>query len=487
MNRRDFLKMVAAAGATSAAGSILAGSEVPLLKLGVLSDIHLRCFPHREDYFRKALLWFRDKGADAVVIAGDIADSGRVTELKLCADTWFSVFPDDKAPDGRRVERLFVFGNHCVDAWRWAANNPHYRSPISNEAQRLADSIGYADVRQRAWRELFHEDFAPIWMKTVNGIPIVGAHWEKRGDGIAIEEFMKVHGKMIDPTLPFFYIQHEHPKDTCFGSWAWGHDDGRSTRALSRFPKAVAFSGHSHYSLTDERTVWQGAFTSINTASLFDVSLDFSLRENASGNRFGYKGEKRPHRMPALAKGDVRQGQFVTVYCDKLVVERHDFKYDLPLGCNWEVPLPAAAGGPFSYASRRARRTAPAFGPNAKVEVRERNDPKGEVFYDVTFPRADSRNGCRVFEYEVTATLVADEVDLVQAQRRVLAPDFHLPECEKLMRGGACTFSSEDLQLSGEYRFSVRPVECFGLKGGAIESSPFTISAKGAMQSAQKG
>ena len=50
------------------------------------------------------------RGAGAVLVSGDIAESGNRAQLKAFADTWYGVFPGDKAPDGRRVERLFVYG-----------------------------------------------------------------------------------------------------------------------------------------------------------------------------------------------------------------------------------------------------------------------------------------------------------------------------------------------------------------------------------------
>ena len=68
------------------------------LRIGVLSDVHLRN-PGDEATFLKALAYFRDHGADGVLIAGDIADTGRAAELKICADSWFKTFPNGKAPD----------------------------------------------------------------------------------------------------------------------------------------------------------------------------------------------------------------------------------------------------------------------------------------------------------------------------------------------------------------------------------------------------
>ena len=177
------------------------------LFLGVISDVHLRR-PGDEDILRKTLEYFRDRGVDGVIVAGDLVDVGRYEPLKRFADTWFGVFPNDRAPDGRHVERLFVYGNHCVTAWTWG-------KPYKDKTEQArAEAIGFGDNRGKVWDEVFHEEFKPIWMKTVKGIPVIGAHWEERGHGIAIEDFMKAHGKEIDPKLPFVYTQHAHPKNT---------------------------------------------------------------------------------------------------------------------------------------------------------------------------------------------------------------------------------------------------------------------------------
>ena len=468
MRRREFLQGMIGAGVLSGMGLLKSAGAAArpgaLLRMGVLSDIHLRNLGN-ETTFVKALEYFRDHGAEAVLIAGDFADTGRIFQAKMLADAWFKVFPNDRAPDGRHVERLFIYGNHCVTAWTWG--NPYKDKP----EQAKAEAIGFGENRARIWDELFHEEFKPIWMKTVKGIPVIGAHWEERGGGVAIEEFMRTHGKEIDPKLPFVYTQHAHPKDTCFGSWAWGHDDGRATRALMPFANAVAFSGHSHYTLTDERSVWQGAFTSINTSSLKYSSTDYALRENMNCNDCGFRGEGRRHRMNQVKTDDGRQGMLVSYFDDHLAIERRDFVYGESLGDDWVVPLPAA-NETFSYSKRAAQRMTPEFAEGAKVSV-EVTAPKNEKdFTHVTlaFPAAIVRGGCRPYEYEVTAVLQEDDVDLVQAQRRMLSPDYYLPAA-KVVKNVTFTFAAEDLPIKGRYRFEVRPVECFGKKGAAIVSN----------------
>ena len=480
MKRREFLQGMTGIGMLAGLGCYKTAFAGPrtgaLLQLGVISDVHLKSNPGTERTLLKALEYFRDHGAEAVLVAGDIADAGCRQELQLFADTWAKVFPNDKAPDGRHVERLIVYGNHCMEGWRW---NKYMRESPEAAAR---DGLGYAPSRAKIWEAVFHEEFKPIWMKTVKGIPIIGAHWETRETnpkGIEIESFMAAHGKEIDPKLPFIYTQHAHPKDTCFGSWAWGHDDGRSTRALSPFPNAIAFSGHSHYALTDERTVWQGAFTSINASSLSYPSFDYALRENLPGNSSGYRGEKRPHRMAQIGPRNDGHGMLVSVFADHLEIERRSFVYGETLGDNWVVPLPAA-NETYSYAKRAAKRVAPEFAAEAKVAVvvtpkKDEKDEKDFTHITLTFPAAQPRSGCRVNEYEVTAVLCEDDVELVQAQRRMISPDHHRP-LSRLVKEVSFVFAAEDLPLKGNYRFDVRPIECFGKKGAAIASDLVKIS-----------
>lgn len=478
VSRRNFLfgssafAILAGGRAFCAPSGAFDGGDAKL-RFGVMSDVHL-VEPGDEDTLVATLKYYRSRGVDGVMVAGDIADYGRVDQFKLFADTWFSVFPDDKGEDGRHVERLFVYGNHDIDAWKW--KRPWNRG--LDEESLKKQGIGSGDNRSRLWEELFHEKYEPIWMKKVRGYTFIGAHW-KNGKHTDIAGFLKAHENEIDKDLPFFYVQHAHPKDTCFGSWAWGHDDGTSTRALSRFPNAVAFSGHSHYTLADDRTVWQGSFTSINTASLKYPSLDYSLRDNvAHDNGFGYRGEKGRIKPSPLFSGEKlsRQAMLVTVYDDRMVIERREFVSGLSLGDDWVILLPVAASKPFAYAEQAKRKVAPEFPEGAKVAVDFVEDENKEVGMTarLVLPRAEERGGCRVFDYEVTAVLFEEDVDLVQVQRRFIAPDFFLPLEQKI---ATCEFRIplSDLKLKGRYRFRVVPIESFGKKGRAIWSDTIKV------------
>ncbi|MBQ5795148.1 MAG: metallophosphoesterase, partial [Kiritimatiellae bacterium] len=164
IERRDFITgMLAGAGFVSgcrAMAPFVGGGNVRL-KFGVVSDVHVELAAdgrslaagYDTQTFERTLTYFRDCGVDAVMIAGDIADIGFVSELKAVADAWFKVFPGDRAPDGRKVERLFVFGNH--DAYALKKGGDVFKDPAELRREAIE-----ADPR-KAWDFCFHEEWTP--------------------------------------------------------------------------------------------------------------------------------------------------------------------------------------------------------------------------------------------------------------------------------------------------------------------------------------
>ena len=138
----------------------------PALTFGVLSDVHIglasggrKLHPNYDTrHLEKAFAYFRDQGADAVVIAGDMAHHGCAGELKAVADAWFKVFPNDRAPDGRHVERLFVFGNHDNGAKRAAA--------VFGDVQAAVKANLLTLDPKRHWDAAFHEEWTPFFRRS---------------------------------------------------------------------------------------------------------------------------------------------------------------------------------------------------------------------------------------------------------------------------------------------------------------------------------
>lgn len=451
MRRRNFIKSVLSFSAVPYMRTFAAQSK-PYLRMGVLSDTHVRKPGWSLDPFIGALKWFDSQKVDGVIIAGDIVDQGLTEQLRHVGAAWDSIFPDNKAVDGRRVEKVFVTGNHDNHFWKHSSAAKLY----PDEKERFERSM--AKDFNAAWMECFHEDFIRLYRKEIKGYSFLGFQYGSKG----LAEFIGKEKATLDPSKPFFYVQHQHLKDTCYGSWAWGRDRGESTKALSKCPNAVAFSGHSHYSLTDERSVWQGSFTSIGTASLSYIGVpDDVFYENARDD------EKRVKEMPAFSLRGGKHGMLMDVFADRIVLQRRNFatKDVESLGPDWTIPLPFAEPPPFSFASRASKVAVPKFPESAKVTVISRDGENRDKVkrrqLSVEFPVATE--GGRVFDYEVR--VLEPDAESPSLVRRVISPTFHLSH--KNDKGTvSCVFA--DSELPSKCTFAVYPRTSFGRCGKPI-------------------
>ena len=485
LSRRSFL----AAGTAFSLAGCCGGQDVvrsaghggrPRLKIGVLSDIHVT---KRENAgtFEKALRWFAEQGVDGVLVTGDLGTKGTIDEIEVVAETWYKVFPGDKANDGRHVERLFLLGNHDVDGFVSKASWPKRQTPSREEAEKTC----LAFHREETWKRLFNEQYRQIVVKKVKGYTFVLNSWVSRElhEKDILEDFWKGFAPTVDPDMPFFYCQHPHPRDTCSAGyllggafWHGGWDDGTSTRLLSSHPNCIALSGHSHYPIDDERAIWQGDFTSVNCGCARGFAFTFPGREN--GHAVTDMKSGAVFQMPPIDIKRIRQGMLMEVFDDSVVFHRREFVYDQTLGPDWVVPLGRGAARPYAFEPRRLASQPPQFAEGASVDVVDRPDGKnrkGESCAQVVvaFPSAA---GERVFDYEVSAEVrIADFVRTV-ASKRVFSPDAFLGAAQD---GGkvTCVFAKSELPMGRGVRFVVRPFNCWG-KGGEPIASEFTGTQK---------
>ena len=466
MNRREFLQrstvLASAAylGTPSLANEFTADLEKPNLVIGIVSDIHLRGADTAETFIH-ALERFRGFEVDGVIIAGDMADQGLLPQLQTVADAWFKVFPKNKGINGKRTEPLFVYGNHDVEAHTWGGT-------IKSVGKETAEAQGIGPQRAKAWKQCFKEPYQPIWMKTIKGYHFIGAHWQNQNNVPGLEEFLEKHNAELTGEKPFFYIQHAHPKDTCNCAWAWGRDDGTVTKLLSNYPNAIAFSGHSHSPLDDDRDLWQGSFTSIGTSSL-KYLYPMPARENTYQDDWAVKP---PSQMPKMDPQDGRQGLLMRVYDNLITFARYEFVYDEIVGAAWRLPWPISTTEPLSFENRAKKAPIPQFPTDAKASVTtaQGKDRYGTEQEQVTvhFPTVLKKNaGVRAFDYEVQVEYDWLDVRNIACTKRVFSPKCYLGE-NKEEGEVICVFGESELPKDFAYRFAVRPCNCFGGKGKPI-------------------
>ena len=489
-NRRAFLQgFLASAGFVSLGGSrnlfaAPAGwspAGKANLTFGVLSDLHVRLwkdgkslsYHHDTKTFRKALEYFKSRGVDAVIIAGDLADKGLTDELEAIAKVWYEVFPE-----GCGVEKIFVYGNHDLDGHSYG----NYAAQCFKDEDIRKQHILATDMKGN-WERIFHESESSVFMKTVKGYRFIGSQWDHHiecegGDfGTLLKPFLDAHKDELTGDKPFFYVQHAHLKDTVFGPWAWGHDDGGATAALSAYPNAVAFSGHSHFSETDERAIWQGAFTAVCCSSLRYTGLIDCFRGDVKPDyENGFSGGESAI-MPRYDSNDGQQGLLVSVYDDAIVYERHDFRYGRKLGADWVqmlVPGVTSRRGadsqpPFAFEPRKAKEVPPAFAADATITTKttegkkrgKGRQPTLEAI-EIRFPAANA-SVTRPYGYRVRVG---------EVERFVLAQGYNMPLEDQRAQGESYITLAKAILPKGEkLKVTVEPFSSFGTFGNPIEGS----------------
>lgn len=475
---------------------------LPRAKFGILSDIHLnlgylppyKADPHSVDCFRKALQCMDGRAVDGVLISGDLTQIGQVTELRKVAEVWNEVFPNGRGHDGRSVARLFVYGDHEVETFYNDIYLKWFKQLGITEKLRPGDIEFYG--KERAWREAFGEPFVPIRRVNVRGYDFVLAHLVNRDeDGLrpdgplyipGLEEFFRTNS--FDAVKPFFYVQHKLPKGTVGGPTQSGQDSGRTSAILSRYPNAVGFCGHKHRTVTEELSLWQGAFTQIQVPALATL-LTAAGRENSKCSCEAPVSYP-PQQMPELPTWkDGAQALVMSIYDDRLVFERIDVLHNGEQVVEpWVVKWPQ--DGSAAYGKRGETAGVPQFAAGAKVTARARRgkDRTGaevdqvEVRFPAAASRFDREQGTwlpRAYDYEVTAILRKGVVRRIVSQKRVYSAKCYLPE-QYDTNDVVCVFGTCDLDDNHDtIAFEVRPSNAWGAQGAPIVSTPAPFYRKG--------
>lgn len=457
-SRRDFIL-------SGLAASFVAGCRTadlfgrPSLTFGVVSDVHVTS-RGTEARYEQALRFFKGRGADAVMVCGDITDWGTVNSFELLQEAWKRVF------GGTETVPLLCTGNHDFDGWWYGDMAMDMHASGHSESEAAVKAPGGVKA---VWERVFGEKYAPMRLRTVKGYDFVSAEYagddgKSRPDAAG---FLELNAKRLGGSgKPFFYFQHYPVKGTT-GDSAGGVDGGLAA-ALAKFPNAIVFTGHTHRPFTDERQIWQGGFTVVGAPSLSYPSLPWG-HENGGAKRDGTAKNAMPV-IPVRRDLEGTQGFFVNVYEDRVVVERLDIVADGALAAPaWIVPLDGSR--PFVPSETEKRVPVPAFPAGAEVRCSMRNTDnrqgKWTIAMTCEFPSAVVPDGWRVFDYEIRAVPVDGSAPLV---KRFLSPAYHkLPEYEPVSQ--RFWFDVAELPQDRDYKIEVRACNCFGKASQPITAS----------------
>lgn len=303
-------------GSTNFKVAIISDSQLPPTKMQLKNDNkYLKSL-------KNALTVIKNNKVDVVLYAGDIGDLGTKFAFRTYADAIDEVFGDDKP-----IIQT-IMGNHDY----WSKNV----LTVINPPRVFEKAVG-----QSPWTHY-----------VVNGYHFIGAS----PDCGSMSEGYHITAKWLDKELqkaaaesegkPIFVMTHNQPLNTSYGSDDWG--DKTLNAVFEKYPNIINFSGHVHYSLLDERSIWQGEYTVINTQSLSYTEMEVG-KENGS--------------IPPNA-ADTPMGYIMEITDGKIDIHRINFA-DGNMGKEekedalWSFTLPYKNDGKYAFDARKADNKAP--------------------------------------------------------------------------------------------------------------------------------
>ena len=245
-----------------------------------------------------------------------------------------------------------------------------------------------------------------------------------------------------DPTKPIFFAQHEHVDNTVYGSSDFeGWDDEFFKDIFMEYPQIVHFSGHSHYPLSDPRSLWQGDFTAIGTGSLYYVEL--TVEDVRTYHPENHKGEAQFWIVEVDANNRVRL----------IGIDLEEEK----ILCEYILDNPAdPANREYTPEKQAARSKAPVFDENAEIEVK-----KSFGAVSLVAPAAKSTDGMPITLYRVF---------LYDSEGNEVKKDWVLPDYYSATVSSTNTFSLGVLG-NGDYTAKVVAETAYGVQSAPLEVS----------------
>lgn len=290
-------------------------------------------------------------GVDAFVYNGDFSSVGFEGDYQAFAETVFSHVKEDT---------LFIniLGNH---EFKQEYYNDLFRKYFDHEPNAVTEINGFSLITFSGDRSLTEWTFTPGSLKWLASAL---KEAEKTADG-----------------RPVFVFQHPHPWGTVYGSTVWG--DPQLNVIFGKYANVVDFSGHSHFPMSDPRSINQSLYTAVGCGATRDFELD--MNGIVGQHPDGYNHAAEICIIEATAAGSVRiRGYDLnsgTYFCDYFIENVNDRK-----------------SFAYTYLNMYAHDEAPVFSPNTKATAFRNEEGEWVISFDEAVPA----EGYIVHEYKVT-------------------------------------------------------------------------------------
>lgn len=410
-----------------------------VLSFGALSDIHITGASRETNKFRASINQLIAEAAKhdanglyAIAIAGDIADTGKTSQVQIFSDVC-AEFKNTSL--GTNV--MLTTGNH--------------------------DFYGDADAHMQNYynimgAEYFKNDVECNTEKgyrhcVVNGYHFIFIEPTSYGKGCPYGEsvltWLDNTLKSItdeDPNAYVFVFTHPMIYKTCYGSelgpsWYTTH----LTSTLSKYPQVVTFGGHLHFPINDERSIMQTAFTSLGCGSVRYLAIEGGYA-NANGTV--------PFDAHSVSSG-------LLVQIDKngnARITRMDFSNESTFKTPWEISFPTATGDHLKkYTTDRANsNTAPVLSGEITFTKSSADPLKGTM----SIPAGTDDD--LVHHYIVKISKAGGQVVSTQ---KFLSDFYRHPDPSGMKDTFTCDFS---VPSDGEYTITFTAVDSWGAQSNTL-------------------
>ena len=236
------------------------------LKVGIISDSQIIPSDKEQDKFLKIFSFhlkntleiLKAQKIQVLIFAGDLTDSGTEYAYNELKEIFKNVY---KTEEEKPIFN-FIMGNH--DYWLSYMENGKF-CPKSGDIEQM-QLLFYNNLKEKPFSHKVINGYHFINWGCENGSmddPNQNLEWAETQIKLALED---------NQLKPIFLTTHFNAEDTVYGS---NDFSAKSLRNLfNKYQNIIHFSGHSHYSLIDERSIWQKEFTSIQTQSVSYTELE---------------------------------------------------------------------------------------------------------------------------------------------------------------------------------------------------------------------
>ncbi|MBE6357090.1 MAG: metallophosphoesterase [Lentisphaerae bacterium] len=396
------------------------------LKVAIISDS--QAYPSLNDWgmgrVKKAFELLAPMKPDLVLAAGDLADGTNYETFRFYRKLYDEYFPG--------VPMLACAGNH--DYWAPAGMK---RDP---------------EEIYRNFCEIFGQRNEAVWCEVVGGIPFISVSEDIADNRYSAEVLEKLESAVRKAVSeyenkPVFVMTHYPPAGTMVGSGD-SLTRGGMREIFDRYPQVISLSGHTHWPLEDERSIWQGNFTAFQTSTLsYGCMSDYSFYNACGGVIIPFARE-------------VGQVMFMEISDQEVVIRRFNVedKREIKPHAPWRIGLPYTPAKAVYTAKRRETSPAPQFPAGAMAYFRYDFGYLYLVCDPAEHPDLVHHYRVRVIECGKEEKLLADERYVAMFYRLKSFADgkevFRLP--------------GEVIRPASRCRFEIIPVESFGNEGRAL-------------------